>query len=157
MSHDADDLDAGEQDRDDEALLQELRAALSPDHQVPDGWREAARGAYAWRTIDQELLALSYDSRTEPGAAVRGTTAPRMLEFTGGGLSLEVELVERRVMGQITGTDTPEVAFESADGRVRSANPDESGFFALEGEDHGLVRFAVGSGERKFVTEWILL
>jgi hypothetical protein len=141
----------------DEALMRELRSALSPDRQVPDGWREAARGAYTWRTVDQELLSLTHDSLAEPGAAVRGPTAPRVLAFTGGELSLEVELVDRRVMGQVTGTDITEVVFESADGRALPASPDESGFFALEGEDHGLVRFAVRCGDRRLVTEWILL
>ena len=141
----------------DEVLLAELRAALASDPEPPAGWREAARGAYAWRTIDQELLELTYDSRTEGGAAVRSATDTRVLEFTGGELALEVELVERRVSGRLTGPEVTEVGFESADGRVRSSTLDESGFFTLDGEDHGLVRFSVQAGGTKFVTEWILL
>lgn len=140
----------------DDSLAAELKDALVPDD-VPAGWRDAARGAFAWRTIDRELLALTYDSGLEAGAAVRGVIPPRMLEFSSAALSLEVELAERRVVGQLTGTDVTEVVFESADGRVRAATPDASGFFALDGEDHGLVRFSIGSGDTTYVTEWIVL
>ncbi len=150
MSHDAD--DSG-----DDALMDELRDALRQDPAVPVGWREAARGAFAWRTIDQELLALTYDSDTEAGPAVRGASAARVLEFTGGELSLEVELVNRQVMGRLTGPGAAEVAFESADGRLRSTTPDKSGFFTLDGEDHGLVRFSIESGDSRYVTEWFVL
>lgn len=151
MSPDAEDQSA------DDALAAELGAALAAEHDVPEAWRTAARGAYAWRNVDQELMALTYDSSADRGVAVRGTTEARVLEFTGGALSLEVELVERRVTGRLTGPGVTDVVFESADGRVRTAVLDASGFFTLDGEDHGLVRFAVGSDQARHVTEWILL
>ncbi len=141
----------------DDALMAELGAALRQDQDIPQGWREAARGAYTWRTIDQELLALTYDSETDERAAVRGVNVARVLEFTGGELILEVELADRQVMGQLTGPGVTEVVFESADGRLRPATPDEGGFFTLDGEDHGLVRFSIAAGDRRFVTEWIVL
>ncbi len=150
MPHDAD-------DRGDDALMDELRDALTQSADVPAGWRETAGGAFAWRTIDQELLALTYDSDVQAGAGVRGVDAARVLEFTGGGVKLAVELVHRQVMGQLTGQGVTEVAFESADGRVRSVAPDKSGFFTLDGEDHGLVRFSVEAAERRHVTEWFVL
>ena len=39
---------------------------------VPDHRREAARAAFTWRTIDEELLALTHDSLEMADAAVRG-------------------------------------------------------------------------------------
>jgi len=93
----------------------------------------------------------------EAGAAVRGTGEPRTVSFTGGGVSLEVELTEREIMGQLTGPSSSDVTFESADGRVRQVPTDDFGFFSLTGEDHGLVRFALRSNDARYVTEWIVL
>jgi hypothetical protein len=129
---------------------------LTPDPDVPPDWEEAAFAAYTWRTVDQELLALSYDSMAAGAGAVRGDGG-RVLEFTGGGFSLEVELSDQQIVGRLAGDAAGNVDFEAADGRVRSATPDTSGFFTLTGEDHGLVRFAVRSGPTRFVTEWIVL
>jgi len=142
---------------DDEVLMSVLGKALHGDREIPPEWREAAVAAYSWRTIDEELLALTHDSTQEVGPAVRGLGEPRVVSFTGGGLTLEVELSERQIMGQLMSPGTSEVTFESADGRVRSAPTDDAGFFSLTGEDHGLVRFALHTGERRYVTEWIVL
>jgi len=143
---------------DDEVLMSVLGKALHERQDIPAEWREAALAAYAWRTVDEELLALSYDSDVEAGAAVRGSGEPRTVSFTGGGgLSLEVELSERQIMGQLTAPGSSEVTFESADGRVRQAPTDDSGFFSLTNEDHGLVRFVLQADDTRYVTEWIVL
>ena len=146
----------------DDDLADIVSQALAPDPDVPADWEEAAFAAYSWRTVDQELLALTYDSTydaTPAGAgagALRGGDG-RVLEFTGGGLSLEVELSDRRIVGRLAGEVTGDVVFEAVDGRVRTASPDRSGFFSLAGEDHGMVRFAVRAGATRLVTEWIVL
>lgn len=138
--------------------------ALAADRAVPATWREAARAAYAWRNVEQELLALTYDSRLEATAAVRGDGDGRTLEFSGGGLTLEVELTGGRILGQVV--PAGEVVLERADGRTRTATTDESGFFSIDsldspdssaGDDHGPVRFAVRAGEARLVTEWVVL
>jgi len=136
-----------------EGLVQETLAA---EREVPDGWREAARAAYAWRTVDEELLALTYDSEQEPAAAVRGEEGTRTLEFSGDGLALEVELSGGRVLGQVTGAG--EVVLEWADGRTASATADGSGFFSLDAPfaDGGPVRFCVRRGGARLVTEWVV-
>ena len=143
---------------DDDALERILGKSLALDQQVPPEWREAARAAYTWRTIDAELLALTHDSAVEAGAAVRGPGEARTVAFTGGGMTLEVELSDRQIMGQLTAPGGSEVVFESVDGRTRSTSIDDSGFFSLPGEDHGLVRFAVRpEGGARLVTQWIVL
>lgn len=141
----------------DDVLMSVLGKALHGSDEVPPEWREAAQAAYAWRTVDEELLAMTHDSALEAGAAVRGVE-PRTVAFGGGGgLSLEVELSGRQIMGQITSPGSSEVIFESVDGRVRQAPTDDSGFFSLVGEDHGLVRFALHADDKRYVTEWIVL
>lgn len=131
--------------------------ALAAERDVPAEWRDAARAAYAWRSVDQELLALTYDSRLDTAAAVRGNDDARTLEFSAGALTLEVELSGGRVVGRLTSQVTGEVTLESADGSRRSAAPDDSGFFSLEGTVRGPVRFAVQAGESRLVTEWVVL
>jgi hypothetical protein len=140
----------------DDDLVDMIGEALAPDPDVPADWEEAAFAAFSWRTVDQELLALTYDSALAGAGAVRGGDG-RVLEFAGGGLSLEVELSDRRIVGRLGGEVSGDVVLEAADGRVRSASPDRSGFFSLAGEDHGMVRFAVRAGATRLVTEWIVL
>ena len=130
---------------------------LANDRDVPAEWREAARAAYTWRNVDEELLALTYDSRLEAGVAVRGGDDAWTLEFSGGGLTLEVELTGRRMMGRLTTPVDGEVVLERSDGVTRSITTDESGFFAVEEEGPGLVRFAVRTGENRLVSEWVSL
>ncbi len=140
----------------DDDLADIVSQALKPDPDVPADWEEAAFAAYSWRTVDQELLALTYDSTAAGAGAVRGGDG-RVLEFAGSGLSLEVELSDQRIVGRLAGEVTGDVVFEAVDGRVRTASPDRSGFFSLAGEDHGMVRFAVRAGATRLVTEWIVL
>ena len=136
-----------------------VREALAADHRVPAEWREAARAAYTWRDVDQELLALTYDSRLDAEVAVRGSgdEGSRTLEFAGSGLTLEIELTGGRVLGRLSTPVSGEVVLESVGGPPRSITPDESGFFSLvvETEDRDLVRFAVRTGETRLVTEWV--
>ena len=141
----------------DDDLEMILGKALKDQRDVPPEWREAAKAAYTWRTVDEELLALTYDSSRDTAAAVRGDGEARSLSFAGGGLTLEVELADRQIQGQLDADGAHEVTFEHVDGRTRSTATDESGFFSLDGEDHGLVRFAVRSTSGRLVTEWIVL
>lgn len=133
-----------------------VRQALAADHEVPAEWRQAARAAYTWRSVDQELLELTYDSRLDAEVAVRGDGGGRTLEFAGGGLTLEVELTGGRVLGQLGDPAAGEVTLEWADGRSLTADADGSGFFSVDGVDPGPVRFAVRSGDARLVTEWVV-
>jgi hypothetical protein len=133
-----------------------LGEALAAERQVPAEWREAARAAYSWRSVDQELLELTYDSLLEAGASVRGDGG-RTLEFTADGLTLEVELTEGRIMGQLAHPVGGEVTVERADGQTLTTATDESGFFTVADEGSGPVRFAVRVGESRLVTEWVVL
>lgn len=141
----------------DSDLERVLGDALTSEREVPDDWREAARAAYAWRTVDQELMALTHDSLTDAGAAVRGEADQRVLEFGAGGLSLEVERDGRQLAGRLVPATVGELTLESTTGDRRTTGTDESGFFLLDGVDEALVRFVVRAGERTLVTEWVSL
>jgi hypothetical protein len=141
----------------DEELTRLVSETTAADREVPPEWREAARAAYTWRNVDQELLALTHDSLVEAGAAVRGEGDTRTLEFAGGGLTLEVELSGPRVSGQLGPAVAGEVVLEAADGSRRSTTTDDSGFFVIDGVDGGVARFTVRVGEQLLATEWIPL
>ena len=74
----------------DEGLMQDLAAAIGQEREIPDQRRQAAYGAFAWRTIDQDLLTLMHDSSLQATAAVRGTEEARTLSFEGAGMTLEL-------------------------------------------------------------------
>lgn len=135
-----------------------VREALAAEQEIPPAWREAARAAYSWRSVDQELLALTYDSQLDTAVAVRGDGAGRTLEFAGGGFTLEVELTGGRVLGQLGGevAGEVEVTVEWAGGERRPVVPDDAGFFSLDEAGRGPVRFAVSSGDARLVTEWVV-
>jgi len=56
---------------DDETLLRDLGDAVADSRAVSETARAAARAAFTWRTIDEELLELDHDSESA-GLLVRG-------------------------------------------------------------------------------------
>src|SRR5215472_7240596 len=89
---------------DDEQLLGSLREAMRARQAVPHEFVETAKGAYAWHNIDAELAQLTYDSSRDKdrSASVRTETASiRALTFTSAHLSIELEVSESSLLGQI--------------------------------------------------------
>jgi len=94
-------------DEPDNQLTDELRRLASRLDPVPPELLDAAAGAFAWRDIDAELAELVFDSLldTDEASLVRGAPERRLVSFTGGGLTIDVEVTsagpEHTVMGQI--------------------------------------------------------
>lgn len=145
-------------DPDDQRVLDELAAALSSHRDVEPRHREAARAAFTWRTVDSELLELTYDSLDTP-AAVRGPggpvgTEPRALSFATAAGSLEVELDEGSVRGHVVPAAVVTVVMSNAAGDSVRAESDEDGMFELPGTLAGPVRFTV-EGDGAGTTPWV--
>jgi hypothetical protein len=141
----------------DEGLMAELAAAIGREREVPDHRRQAAYGAFAWRTVDHDLLTLMHDSSLQATSAVRGDEGARTLSFAGSGMSLELEVDGSSLTGQLlVAKGLSEVTMERADGESRTARTDASGFFALP-EVSGTVRFAFDIDGTVRHTEWIVL
>ena len=118
-------------DWDDEQLLAALRAALKARQDVPDRFTETGRNAYAWHNIDGELAQLTYDSRSDAMAAVRSEAASiRALTFTSGRLSIELEVAENSLVGQIIPPRAGTLEVHTTAG-VTSSPVDEIGCFAV--------------------------
>jgi len=119
---------------DDDQLLELLRDALRTTREMPAGFVDVGKAAYAWRTIDAELAALTYDSAwdAEEFTLTRAESAMlRTLTFSSDALTIELELTPHEVLGQISPPQggTVRLATDSED--VGTTPIDDLGFFIL--------------------------
>ena len=142
---------------DDEALLAELGAALRYAGPAPETVVSDGRAAWTWRGIDTELelAQLVLDSSLDEAAAVRGA-APRLLVFDGGTLSLEVEVGEDALLGQLLPPATGDVALIAADGTETTVSTDDVGCFSLP-LPSGPARLRARTTEGDLLTDWLAL
>jgi hypothetical protein len=150
---------------DDRQLLAVLRGALAADQpdpsgepDVPPGVLDAARAAWSWRTVDEELARLVYDSADDPAlAGVRGPADHRQLTFQSASVTLEIELVERRLLGQIAPGPAVHVRLWTVPDGPRDVDVDERGRFVVAGLPPGPVRLSYAFGDgAPGTTGWIL-
>lgn len=147
-------------------LERALREALAQLDPVPPHVVAAARAAYTWRTIDDELAALAFDSAADAElAGVRGS-GPRALTFEVGEVVIDVEVVEtadlRGVRGQVAGLAAPLPVLElQTPDRSMPLALDDLGRFAAADVPPGPVRlrctFATDTGRPPVSTEWVVL
>jgi hypothetical protein len=120
--------------RDDDKLLAALREALSASEAVPAWFVETGKNAYAWHNIDAELAQLTYDSFSDQrmATATRSETASiRALTFTSAKLSMELEVSEDSLLGQIIPPRAGMLEIHTKTG-VTTTSVDEIGCFAVE-------------------------
>ena len=87
---------------DDEQLLTALGEAMRARQAVPDSFIEMGKSAYAWHNIDAELAQLTYDSQPRAGGGPASETASiRALTFTSAHLTLELEVTDGSLLGQV--------------------------------------------------------
>ena len=120
----------------DEQLLAALGEAMRARQAVPEWFVEAGKNAYAWHNIDAELAQLTYDSDSDAGrgraAAVRSETASiRALTFTSARLSIELEVAESSLLGQIIPPRAGTLEVHTTAG-VTSSPVDEIGCFVVD-------------------------
>jgi len=149
---------------DDRELLALLRGVLSTDGDqtvspVPPAVRDAAAAAWAWRSVDEELAELAYDSAAEPElAGVRGGIPHhRQLTFESGDTTLEVELSGRELLGQLLPGRRVRVRLSTPDGPGAELDSDDRGRFRVAEVPSGLFRLSYDAhdGPRRS-TGWIL-
>jgi hypothetical protein len=119
---------------DDEELLAALGEAMKARQAVPGWFVETGKNAYAWHNIDAELAQLTYDSLVdrEQAAAVRSEAASiRALTFTSTRLSIELEVGEGSLLGQIIPPRAGTLEVHTTAG-VTSSPVDEIGCFAVD-------------------------
>lgn len=149
----------------DEQLLAAMRDALASagttaaDVRLTEQVKASGKAAWTWRTIDAELATLVFDSVLEESALVRGddSTATRLLVFEGPGeSSVEFEVGDRGLVGQLLPPAPGTVRLLNADGSVVESSTDEVGCFELP-LPPGPFRLICRSAESEFTTEWVRL
>jgi hypothetical protein len=140
----------------DEDLLDALRDALStPQDDVPPEFVEAAKAAFTWRNIDEELLLItSYDSVLDDTlfTRARSTATARQLVFDADGVMLQVEVSAAGITGQLMPA-TEAITLMTPNGDHETAAVDELGMFVMAAAPRGPVKFRFPSG----CTDWFIL
>ena len=122
-------------DWDDERLLVALGEAIKASQAVPAWFVETGKNAFAWHNIDAELAQLTYDSNEDKreAAVMRSEKASiRALTFTSAHLSLELEVTENSLLGQIIPPRAGTLEIHTRAGEVNTTEMDEIGCFAID-------------------------
>ena len=120
-----------------DALAAELHRVVGLADPVPDGWRSAAAGAFAWAAIDAAPTRLDYDSRAVPGGRAGGLpgAAPREVRYVAGPVAIALELDvgadKVRAVGRVTPARRVGVTVLWPEGR-RDEETDEAGTFRVD-------------------------
>jgi hypothetical protein len=85
----------------DDALEEVLRRGATLFDPVPWLLLQTAVDAHALVSLDEDLAELTFDSLTQAAPVRGGGEEPRLLTFTGGGLTLDLEFSHDRVLGQL--------------------------------------------------------
>ena len=147
---------------DDDQLLTDLQKALADAAPADDSVVEQAKAAFVWRTVDDELASLTYDSLLADGASVRsGTSELRSLAFaTGsvtGSVTVELDVSPSRIVGQLVPGRQGVIVLQSPTGEVGRVTSDEAGYFAIAAPDESLVRVRCTTDVGSVVTDWVRL
>ena len=134
-----------------EAELRQAAAILDP---VPAQLRENAVAAFALHDLDARIAELTFDSVAD-AIPVRGAgDVPRMLTFTAGEVTVDVEVTSQGLMGQVL---PPRPARIEVLGGPQTAVPvdaDAMGRFSSDAPLTGPFALRLRTGAEVVVTEW---
>jgi hypothetical protein len=144
---------------DDQHLLDDLSDAIR-GAALAGTLAEYGKGAYTWRTVEEDLLqaSLSFGSSLERAQELRSDPGnAHVLVFTASPLSLELEVMPDRVVGQIVPPGPGKIRAETTDGVTFDVEAEDTGFFDLTDMPRGLVRLRCDTPAGRLVTDWIRL
>jgi hypothetical protein len=146
----------------DDELLAALKQALRAVQEVPKEFVEAGKAAFAWHNIDAELAALTYDSAVPAGAGVAITRSEpatlRALTFAASQLTLEMEVTDDALRGQLVPPQAGTVEVRTAAGPVAEAEVDGVGYFVIRPVPKGSFRLSCRTTSGvTILTGWIAL
>lgn len=118
----------------DDELLVALRQALRARDGVPAEFVAAGKSAFAWHNIDAELAQLTYDSTRDACSTVgiRSDSASiRALTFTAARLTIEMEVADESLVGQIVPGEAAVLSVQPRVGTPVDVVADEIGRFSI--------------------------
>lgn len=142
---------------DDGLLEEELRQAAAILDPVPAELRQLAMDAYVLYDLDARLAELTFDSLVD-AIPVRGATdVPRMLTFTAGELSIDVEVTSEGLMGQVMPPQPAGIEVLSGPQALRptTLTADAMGRFTSDAPPSGPFALRLRAGGEVVVTEWL--
>jgi len=127
---------------DDETLFTALRQAIRSRQAVPPEFVAAAKNAFAWHDIDAELAQLTYDSSQASALAPTRAEAAsiRALTFTSPRLTIDLEVTEDSLLGQIVPAQAAMIEVQNRGGPRTAAMSDEIGCFSVQPIPRGPFR-----------------
>ncbi len=143
---------------DDDRLLADLGAAVRRAQEVPPEFLATARASYAWRTVDADLAALTYDSAAEPATTRAPAAGPRALTFASADLVVELEVGPDGCQGQLVPPGPGRIEVHTAGGEVSVVEVDDVGYFAIRPVPAGWFRLRCrpAGGGTEVVTSWVV-
>ncbi|MGH3912132.1 MAG: hypothetical protein ACRDTC_01770 [Pseudonocardiaceae bacterium] len=144
---------------DDDQLLKELGEALRRAGPITDDDLVQATGAFTWRTVDEELAALVFDSSIHERAQVRGETVTggRTLIFEGDTVSVEVDATPDVLLGRVVPPGRADISLITCHGTADETTTDDMGSFVLPTAPSGPMRLRCRTTTTRLVTDWIRL
>jgi hypothetical protein len=145
----------------DDLLLAALREALEARRAVPPELIHASESAYTWLNIDTELAQLTYDSSIDRADApvLRAETASiRSLTFTSPHMTIELEVTDTALLGQIIPIQPGTIELQNRSGGCQTAVIDDLGCFCVSPIPVGQFRMRSRAADGLDVaTGWITL
>jgi hypothetical protein len=142
-------------------LLAALREAVRARRAVPPEFVRAGQSVFAWHNIDAELAQLTYDSSQDTlyQPSLRAEAASiRALTFTSAHMTIELEVGQDSLLGQIIPAQRGTVGIQPRDGAETTVSADEIGCFSICPIPSGPFRLhcqtAAGTGA---LTGWVAL
>ncbi|MBJ6642495.1 hypothetical protein DD630_30250 [Streptomyces sp. BSE7F] len=138
-----------------ELLEEELRQAASLLDPVPPALLQSAVDAFALRDLEARVAGLTFDSLVD-AIPVRGAAAaPRMLTFTAGEVTLDVELTEDGLIGQVLPPAPARIEVLTGSRPATTATADGMGRFTAPVTPSGPFALRLHTTDETVMTEWL--
>ncbi|HEY7594668.1 MAG TPA: hypothetical protein VH969_16070 [Actinophytocola sp.] len=138
----------------DEGLSADLAEALRARAAVPDRFVRLGKEAFAWHTVDAELAALTIAEPEMAGSRAEGAVL-RALTFVASRLTIELEVTDTALVGQIVPPQPGELTLRRRDGSTRAVSVDAVGWFHLRPRPTGRFQLHLRTADgMSVVTEW---
>ncbi|MER6806644.1 MULTISPECIES: hypothetical protein [Streptomyces] len=143
------------EDFDGALLEEELRQAAGVLDPMPPGLLQIAVDAYALHDLDARVAELTFDSLVD-AIPVRGAThAPRMLTFSAGEVTVDVEVTADGLMGQVLPPQPARVEVLNGPQPGVPLTADDMGRFTTATPPSGPFALRLRTGGDVVVTEWL--
>jgi len=119
----------------DEELLGALQEAVRSRQEVPAEFVTVGKNSFAWHNIDAELAELTYDSLrdvAEPVGVRTEAASIRALTFTSARLTIEIEVTQDALVGQIVPAQAAVVKVRFRSGGETDISADDIGCFTIQ-------------------------